>query len=412
MSYRGARVVVLVLAPLLLALCPATLFAQPAPRQLFFVCTAQAPPSAPGSLATFYFSGVLQGPATAMQTFRTDFAQFLMQRYSFKGAAACAVANALPNAQNVLNQRATALKANTRVSVVETGWTESVDASAPAVPAAAARVPAARGAPTPAAAPAARAGAANAATPRNAAAGAGAGPSGRGDGQATSSAGGKTDTATEVASVIGAIFGSNAGGGASSGANGSNGTSAGGSRGQKAAGRGTEAPGSQLSNTIASAFNSASNTGSRGAQPRAAANAPNGLPGGALGSAQTATTKLVVYGCGRQGEQIACVSDLTNQNARESLVQSAEVWKDAFLVDDRGDRHMRSNGFFLNIDGEQRQQLDISMGKSAKFVLMFDSVQQRVQKVALRAPSGGLDVEDISLISADAAGNASSTPQR
>ena len=30
-------------------------------------------------------------------------------------------------------------------------------------------------------------------------------------------------------------------------------------------------------------------------------------------------------------------------------MKSADVWKDAFIVDDRGDRHMRSNAFFLNI---------------------------------------------------------------
>jgi hypothetical protein len=114
--------------------------------------------------------------------------------------------------------------------------------------------------------------------------------------------------------------------------------------------------------------------------------------------------------------QVACVTELTNENAKDSLVQSANVWKDAFLVDDRGDRHLRTNGFFLNIDGEQRQQIDISVGKTAKFILMFDNVQTRVQKVALRSQIGGLDVEEIGLISADtqgaAANGAPAAPQR
>ena len=53
--------------------------------------------------------------------------------------------------------------------------------------------------------------------------------------------------------------------------------------------------------------------------------------------------------------------------------------------------------FFLNVDGEQRPQLDISYGKTAQFILMFDDVPTKVQKVALRSGSG-LDVEDVSLI--------------
>jgi hypothetical protein len=63
-----------------------------------------------------------------------------------------------------------------------------------------------------------------------------------------------------------------------------------------------------------------------------------------------------------------------------------------------GDRHPRTAGFLLNIDGDQRPQLDISFGKSARFVLMFDGVQTKVQKVALRSATGGLDVEEITLI--------------
>jgi hypothetical protein len=135
------------------------------------------------------------------------------------------------------------------------------------------------------------------------------------------------------------------------------------------------------------------------------ANAQAGHDAG-LGSAQGDSTKLVVYGCGRQDTQVACVTELTNQNQKNTLVQSSEVWKDTFIVDDRGDRHQRTSGFFLNIDGDQRPQLDISYGKTARFILMFDGVQTKVQKIALRSATGSLDVEDISLIAAGTAGGA------
>src|SRR4029077_16460276 len=80
-----------------------------------------------------------------------------------------------------------------------------------------------------------------------------------------------------------------------------------------------------------------------------------------LGSAEAQSTKLVVYGCGRPDTQVECGTDLTNENQKDTLVLS-DVWKDAFIVDDRGDRHPRSKGFFLNTDGDQRSQLDIGYG--------------------------------------------------
>ena len=129
-----------------------------------------------------------------------------------------------------------------------------------------------------------------------------------------------------------------------------------------------------------------------------------------MGSAQAQTTKLVVYGCGRQDTQVACVTQLINQSQKDTLVQASDIWKDTFVVDDRGDRHQRTAGFFLNVDGDQRQQLDISYGKSARFILMFDGVQTKVQKVALRSATGGLDVEEIGLIVAPTAGTQASQP--
>jgi hypothetical protein len=112
-------------------------------------------------------------------------------------------------------------------------------------------------------------------------------------------------------------------------------------------------------------------------------------------------TKLVVFGCGRQDTQVACVTELTNQNQKDTLVQAADVWKSAFIVDDRGDRHQRTAGFFLNVDGDQRPQLDISYGKAVRFILVFDGVQTKVQKVALRSATDGLDAEEITLIALD-----------
>jgi hypothetical protein len=125
--------------------------------------------------------------------------------------------------------------------------------------------------------------------------------------------------------------------------------------------------------------------------------------------AQFSNSKLTVYGCGRQGTQVLCVTDLTNQNAQDTLVQSTAIWKDAFLVDDRGDRHARTDGYFLNIDGDRRPQLDISYGQSAHFILAFDAVQTKVEKVTLRSTTGGLDVENIALIVPGASGEAQPT---
>jgi hypothetical protein len=386
---------------------------------------------------------VLQGPATALQGFRTGFTQYLAQRYTFKGVANCSPVATEANAQAFLTQRGTALR-NAKQNVVETGWTETAEAATPAPSAVANPTPAsARTAPAATAPAAAGARSGATAAPTNGSAAAGATQS---QGRASTAAGNnnnnnnngssKNDTATEVASVIGALFGTNNSGAArgnTSGSNTSGSNTSGSNTASKttppASGRGANAKGggsdnqntaSQVSSTLTSVFSNKStaapNGAARGTQPAGASNAQAGLPNGALGAATSGTTRLVVYGCGRQDMQVACVTELTNENAKDSLVQSANVWKDAFLVDDRGDRHLRTNGFFLNIDGEQRQQIDISVGKTAKFILMFDNVQTRVQKVALRSQIGGLDVEEIGLISADtqgaAANGAPAAPQR
>lgn len=340
-------------ACVLLVVCPAAVHGQAAPREIFLICGSQ--PNEP----TVYFSGVMQGPAAAFQRFRNGFVAFLTQRYGYKGAVGCAPANAAANAQNALNAHAAALR-NQKKNVIETGWTES--AAVAAAPAASPLAPAAKQATT-------------------AASGAGGG-----------SSGGSSSGSSQLSSILAAVFGT--GGGAGAGGATGGGTARATSSGGTSGNSGDQAGATQVVSTLATVFSNKS-SGSSGVD---AQSAPGSKPPEGLGSAQAQTTKLVVYGCGRQGTQVACVTELTNQNQKDTLVQSDAIWKDTFIVDDRGDRHQRSDGFFLNIDGDQRPQIDISYGKAARFILMFDGVAAKVQKVALRSTAGSLDVEDISLV--------------
>jgi hypothetical protein len=345
-------------ACVVLALCAPAVQGQAPPHELFVVCGSQ--PNGP----TVYFSGVMQGPATAFQGFHNGFVAFLSQRYDYKGAVGCAPANTAAIAQNALNARATALR-NQKKNVVETGWVQ---------PAALAAVTT-----TTTAAPAAKH-----------ATGAGAGGS-------AASGGNSGGGSSQLNSILSAVLGT---GGTSGGGGSAAGSSAGGAahttRSASTSGTtGDQGGAAQLASTLATAFSSKS-SGSSDAGAQSSPATEEASQG--LGSAQAQNTKLVVYGCGRQGTQVACVTELTNQNQRDTLIQSAAVWKDTFIVDDRGDRHLRSDGFFLNIDGDQRPQLDVSYGKTARFILMFDGVPAKVQRVALRSTAGGLDVEDISLL--------------
>ena len=335
----------------LLVVCPAAVHGQAAPHEVFVVCGSQ--PSAP----TVYFSGVMQGPASAFQGFRNGFGTFLSQTYGYKGAVGCAPANTAVNAQGTLNARAAALR-NQKKNVVETGWTES------AAVAASAALP-----PTPAAKQA----------------GSAAGRASAGSGGAAASG------SSELSGILGAVLG--AGGGT-----GGTGAAAGGAAHAKASagttgGSADQGGATQVASALATVFSNKSSGGTSGT-----ASTPGPEPSEGLGSAQAQNTKLVLYGCGRQDTRVACVTELTNQNQKDTLVQSAAIWNDTFIVDDRGDRHPRSNGFFLNIDGDQRSQLDISYGKTARFILMFDGVPAKVQTIALRSSAGGLDVENISLV--------------
>jgi hypothetical protein len=333
-----------------------------------------------------YFSGVLQGPATAFAAFRTGFSDFLTQHYAYKGAVGCVTARDGAQAQKLVADRSSALR-NAKKTVVDTGWTESAAAAAPAPVA-----PVVQNKAMAPAAAAARAGVAAPAAGSTTAAAGGA-----------ASGGSTASNASAFASALGTIFGS--GGPTSAAGSGTNGTAGAADKsaaakstaGSGAAGAGGQSPFEQVSNTLSTVFGSKSSSGAASTDA-GSTGAPSGNSDVGLGSAQSGSTKLVVDGCGRQDTRVACVTDLTNQNQKDTLVQATNVWTDAFIVDDRGDRHARTSAFFLNIDGDQRPQLDISYGKTARFILMFDDVPTKVQKVTLRSASGGLDVEDVSLI--------------
>ena len=380
MLHRSLRLAVTILA----VVCSVSAVGQAAPPQFFVVCGSQ--PNEP----TVYFSGVLQGPATAFAAFRTAFSDFLTQHYAYKGAVGCLPASNGAQAQKFLADRSSALR-NAKKTVVDTGWTESAAAAAPAPVAPVVQNKAMAPVSAPAAA-AARAGLAAPAAGSSTAAANGA-----------ASGGSAASNASSFASALGTIFGT--GGSASAAGSGTNGTAGAADKsaaakstaGSGAAGAGGQSPFEQVSNTLSTVFSSKSSSGAA-ATDAESKGAPTGNSDGGLGSAQSGSTKLIVDGCGRQDTRVACVTELTNQNQKDTLVQATNVWTDAFIVDDRGDRHARSSAFFLNIDGDQRPQLDISYGKTARFILMFDDVPTKVEKVTLRSASSGLDVEDVSLI--------------
>ncbi len=284
-----------------LALCPALLSGQAAPPQFYFVCYSQA------NLPTVYFSGVLLGPATAMLPFRSGFAQFLVQRFSYQGNVLCSPTNNAAIAQNWINTQATALRKVSK-NVELTGLTETaLQASA----AAAARkcnqerfgkhaTPHRRQrrrranlqrqtrkittrppgwppllttflAPTEARTTLTGAVRAQEREPlaRKAgqakSTGTGANASGGSNGAANQS------PAAQLATTLAAIFGKNS----------TNSPTAGGN-----AARSTAGPGAQPASRTAPAKST-----------------PSGLPAGALGEARSGNTSLIVYGCGRQEQQ-------------------------------------------------------------------------------------------------------------
>jgi hypothetical protein len=388
--HKSAQLTVAFLA----ATCPIFAFGQAAqPPQFFVVCASQP------NLPTVYFSGVLQGPAAALAGFRAGFTAFLAQGYAYSGAVSCSPTNSAVNAQNFITNYSTAYR-KAKKNVVDTGWTESAVAAAAPVASAPNNVQSKtpQGPVAPAAAVTRTAQPSPAAATSVASSGA--------------SSGGSASGASQWTSVLGSIFGPGGGAGASGG--GCGGTAAAGAKGggakptataTGAGGAGCESSFEQVSTALTSVFASKATNGTAAGEGAPKNPQPTAAAGG-LGSAQAQSTKLVVYGCGRQDTRVACVTELTNQNQKDTLVQAADVWKDTFIVDDRGDRHQRSSGFFLNVDGDQRQQLDISYGKTARFVLMFDGVQPKVEKVALRSATAGLNVEEIGLVAPNASAQA------
>jgi len=385
MPHRGLRLgLAIVIASAAGALHAA---AQTAPAQLFGVCASQP------TLPTIYVSGVLQATAASAAGLRTEFTQFLAQRYGYKGAVVCQPLANAALAEQFLKQHTTAAR-NAKKNVIETGW---VGSAAPAA-ALAGMLPnlARTGSQGPAAAPAATPAAASATAGSNGASGGSASSGGSGSSDLArvlstlfSGCAGSAGTKSQAPATNDASGSANGGAGASGGGGG-----AGGSSGSSASSSGGGCALTQVSSALSGAF---------AQKPASGAGSGAHTAADGLGSAQAQNTRLVVYGCGRQDTQIACVTELTNQDKTDTLVQSADVWKDTFIVDDRGDRHARSRGFFINIDGDQRPQLDISYGNSARLILMFDDVQPRVQKVTLRSQTGGLDVEDIPLLTSGTA---------
>jgi len=363
------------------------------PPQYFVVC-ASAP-----NLPTVYLSGIVQAAPPAFPQVRSGFADYLAQRYSYKGAVACAPTNSLANAQKAVEARSGALR-NAKKNVVETGWTEGAANVAAQIGAALSPGAAGAAATQALASPAKPAAAAAAAAGRTGAAHAGAAGSAPAGG-ATGAQGG-SDLSSTLSSIFGAAGSGCSGGGGGGGSAGGTGKGkAGGGEQSGGGGSGCQSPFNQVSSTLTTLFGAGAGAAAGGGSPAGGAGggesraAPPAAEG--LGSAEAQSTRLVVYGCGRHDTEVACVTDLTNQNQKETLVSGADAWKDTFIVDDRGDRHPRSKGVFLNVDGEQRSQLDIGYGKSARYVLMFEGVQARVQKVTLRSASGALNVADISL---------------
>lgn len=171
------------------------------------------------------------------------------------------------------------------------------------------------------------------------------------------------------------------------------------------------------SSTSASSKSAASTkaASSKTATPASSSSAPSrpALPAGALGMAQGSNSILTVYGCSRQGTQVLCDTDLSNQDKSGTQLDSSMAWSDTYVVDDRGDRHQRTIGFFLNVDGEKRINLDVPYGQSIRYILVFNDVPAQVSKISLHGTTSNLDVESIPVTDAKAspaAANPSSRP--
>ena len=97
------------------------------------------------------------------------------------------------------------------------------------------------------------------------------------------------------------------------------------------------------------------------------------------------------------GTQVTCDTDLSNQNESVTQIKSMDQWKDVYLLDDRGDHHMRSMAIFENNVGDQRMQIDLPYGEKSRYILVFNGVSSNVKSVTLKSTKEVLDIEGISV---------------
>ena len=129
-------------------------------------------------------------------------------------------------------------------------------------------------------------------------------------------------------------------------------------------------------------------------------------PNGALGTVQWGTGMLTVYGCTRQGAQVVCDTDYNNQNQNQTHVEN-NWWRDAYVVDQFGDRHVRASAYFVNGEGQPRESIDIPYGQGARYILVFNDVSPNVTMVGLHSAYGPMNIENIGLDGGAGAANSS-----
>jgi hypothetical protein len=103
---------------------------------------------------------------------------------------------------------------------------------------------------------------------------------------------------------------------------------------------------------------------------------------------------ITIYGCVRQGTQVACDADFNNQNQNNTMVTNG-WWGDMYVVDSNGDRHNRASAYFVNGAGEPRDRIDIPYGQAARYILMFNDVPSNVSTVSVHSAYGQIDIENI-----------------
>jgi hypothetical protein len=130
--------------------------------------------------------------------------------------------------------------------------------------------------------------------------------------------------------------------------------------------------------------------------PAPAGARPDAVQAGALGVVQFRGCLLTVFGCQRQGTQVMCDTDFSNQDETNTRLTN-DWWSDAYLIDDLGDRHERSAAYFMNIEGQTRDAIDVPYGESTRFLLVFNDVSSSAATAALIAPLGNMRIEKITI---------------